>query len=62
MKKRDLKTGDVINVLHKGQIYGDPEFENGSWRYRIQTNNITIVIAFRKPNHVVVVSAWRNKR
>ena len=62
MKTRNLKTGDLLNVLHKGKIYDDPEEENGSWRYRVQTQNITVVIAFRKPNHVAVVTAWRNKK
>lgn len=61
MKKRNLKTGDVLNILHKGRIYNDPEFEHGSWRYQIQTNNITVVIVFRTANYITVVTAWRNK-
>ncbi|MFP5492104.1 MAG: DUF4258 domain-containing protein [Bacteriovoracia bacterium] len=59
MKNDNLKTGDILNVLKAGKIYDAPEFENGSYRYRIQTQKITVVIAFRKPNHVVIVTAWR---
>lgn len=61
LDKCNLKTGDVLNVLMAGKIKGDPEFEHGSYRYRVETNKITVIIAFRKPNHVVVVTAWRNK-
>lgn len=60
MNKRSLTTVDVINVLKAGMIMDDPELENGSWRYRVQTQKITVVIAFRRPNHVTVVTAWRN--
>ena len=60
MVERDLKTGDILNVLKGGKILSEPEFENGSFRYRVQTKKITVVLAFRKPNHVVVITAWRN--
>lgn len=60
MKERNLTTGDVLNVLKAGTIHGAPEFENGSWRYHVQTKKITVVIAFRNPNFVAVVTAWRN--
>lgn len=60
MSERDLKSGDVLNVLKAGKIWGVPEYENGSFRYRVQTKKMTVVIAFRKPNHVVVITAWRD--
>ncbi len=61
MKKRNLKSGDIINVLKAGNILKNPEFENGSWRYCVETVKITVVIAFRNPNYVVVVTSWRNQ-
>jgi hypothetical protein len=61
MHDDDLKTGDVLNVLKAGKIYDNPEFENGSFRYRVETRRIIVVIAFRRPNHVVVITTWRNK-
>jgi hypothetical protein len=60
MEKRQLKTGDVLNVLQAGKIYDEAEFENGSWRYRVQTRKMTVVVAFQRPNQVAVVTAWRN--
>jgi len=61
MSEDDLKTGDILNVLKAGKIYNDPEFENGSYRYRVETRNIVVVIAFRKRNYVVVITTWRKK-
>lgn len=60
MSERDLKSGDVLNVLKAGKIFSDPEYENGSFRYRVQTKKMIVVVAFRKPNHVIVVTAWRD--
>lgn len=59
MCERDLKSGDVLNVLKAGLIYNVPECINESFRYRVQTKKITVVVVFKKPNHVVVVTAWR---
>jgi hypothetical protein len=59
MQERDLKSGDVLKVLKAGMILSDPGYEHGSYRYRIQTKKITVVIAFKKPNHVLVITAWR---
>lgn len=60
MKVRDLMSGDVLNVLKAGKIVSEPEYENGSFRYRVQTKKNTVVVAFKKPNHVVVITAWRD--
>lgn len=60
MSDRDLKSGDVLNVLKAGKIFSEPEYENGSFRYRVQTKKITVVIAFKRPNHIIVVTAWRD--
>ncbi len=59
MSERDLKSGDILNVLKTGKIFSEPEYENGSFRYLVQTQKITVVVVFRKPNHVLVVTAWR---
>lgn len=60
MKERNLKSGDILNVLKAGIIVKVPEFEKGSWRYTVQTTKITVVFAFRTPNQVIVVTSWRN--
>src|SRR5206468_248144 len=45
--KDDIDTFDARRVL-KGGVISDPaEFENGSWRYRIYSGSIWLVVAFR---------------
>ena len=61
MKKRNLTSVDIVNVLRVGRIMSPPEFEKDSWRYRVETNSIIVVIVFRRPNHLVVVTAWRKR-
>ncbi len=61
IKSRDLELGDIFNVLKVGQIHSSPEFCNGSWRYRVQTRKITVVIAFMGLGLVAMVTAWRNE-
>ena len=60
MAKDALTRVDCVNVLRGGWL--DPaEFENGSWRYRVHTQRITVVVAFRSREALVVVTAWRVK-
>jgi hypothetical protein len=61
MKARKLTTIDVMNVLRAGKIYGEAEFENGSWRYHVETIRITVVFAFETPEKIIIVSAWRKQ-
>ena len=56
---RDLMTTvDVTNVL-RGGVVEPPELERGTWRYRVRTNLMCVVVAFRSERHLVVVTAWR---
>jgi hypothetical protein len=59
--KDNLSTLDCTNVL-SGGVVEPPEFESGSWRYRVRTNRITVVVAFRSETRLVVVTAWRLRR
>ena len=56
-----LTTVDCENVL-RGGVVRPGEFENGSWRYRVETDRITVVVAFRSEHELVVVTAWRIER
>ena len=56
-----LTTVDCENVL-RGGVVRPGEFENGSWRYRVETGRITVVVAFRSEHELVVVTAWRVER
>ena len=60
MDNDDLTTVDCTNVLRGGWVE-HPEFERGSWRYRVRTARICVVIAFRSETRLVVVTAWREK-
>jgi len=53
-----LTTVDAVNVL-RGGVVEYPELERGTWRYRVRTNRIVVVVAFRTETHLVVVTAWR---
>jgi hypothetical protein len=60
MAKDNLTMVDVTNVLRGGVV--DPgEFENGSWRYRVRTARIAVIVAFRSETELRVVTAWRFK-
>lgn len=59
MLQDGLSEMDIVNVLRGG--WPDPgEYEKGSWRYRISTSRIGVVVAFRDDSWAVVVTAWRN--
>lgn len=57
----DMTTADCMNVL-RGGIVEQPEWERGSWRYRVRTNRMCVVVAFRSERHLVVVTAWRKQQ
>ena len=57
----DLTIQDAENVLRGGRVEA-PRKERGSWRYRVRTARICVVIAFRSEHELVIVTAWRFKR
>ena len=61
MAKDDLTLVDCINVLRAGLV--EPaEMGRGTWRYRVHTRRISVVVAFRSETRLVVVTAWRSGR
>lgn len=61
MTNDNLGELDVRNVLRGGWV--EPaEWENGSWRYRVRTQRMCVVVAFRSEAEIVVVTAWREQR
>lgn len=55
-----LTTMDCTNVL-RGGVVRPGEYEYGSWRYRVETNRITVVVAFSSEWELVIVTAWRRQ-
>jgi len=60
MEKDDLDMGDALNVLRAG-VVRDPEWENGEWRYHVETPRMTFIIAFESETTLTIVTAWRKK-
>ena len=61
MQKDRLTTVDVVNVLRGGVV--DPaERENGSWRYRVRTQKMYVVVVIRSETELKVVTAWKEKK
>lgn len=59
MRNDSLIPTDVYGVLKFGQIYNYPEFENGSYRYRVEKQGIVAVVVFQETNLVHCITTWR---
>jgi hypothetical protein len=53
-----MTTVDCTNVL-RGGVVEPPEYRDGTWRYRVRTASLSVVVAFRSGTHLAVVTAWR---
>jgi len=60
MHQRNISTVDCVNVL-RGGVVAEGEYENGSWRYRVFTPRMCVVIRFEDESMLEVVTAWREK-
>ncbi len=61
MMNDDLTIVDCVNVL-RGGVVERAELEKGTWRYRVHTQRIWVVVGFRSVRRLVIVTAWRVKR
>lgn len=61
MAADDLTSVDVANVLRAGRITEDAELVDQSWRYRVGTERMIAVVAFRTRTEIRVVTVWRKK-
>ena len=58
MEQRKITTMDVVNVLRAG-VVEPSEFEHGSWRHRVKTNRICVVVVLVSEHEAVAVTTWR---
>jgi hypothetical protein len=58
MAKDALESTDCLSVLRGGWVEFS-ELVDGSWRYRVRTQRLFVVVAFRSEEELVVVTAWR---
>lgn len=57
MKERDIPESSVLHALKAGWVDGC-DFECGSWRYRVMTVQITVVVAFDDETKAIVITTW----
>ena len=65
MAKDDLKTTDVLNILKSvdSRIHEEGELYSGSYRYRLHTRFICVVVGFNIiGTELVVVTAWDKRK
>ena len=60
MENDELHSTDCMNVL-RGGVYEPPELIDGTWRYRVSTGRICVVIAIPAQDRVRVVTSWRRE-
>lgn len=58
MRKHKISTVDCVNVL-RGGVVREGEYENGSWRYHVDTPKMCVVIRFESSTILEVITAWR---
>jgi len=59
MSDHGLHRQDCERVLQSGWALPG-EWENGSWRYRLSSHDVSVVVIFRSIGELVVVTAWRS--
>jgi hypothetical protein len=57
-----LSTLDCQNVMRCGAVTEPADLEKGSWRYRIHTQRMCVVVVFRSETELAVVTVWRKKQ
>jgi len=62
MLKDGFTTVDCLNVLRAGAVTESADFEGGTWRYRVHTNRMCVVVAFRSDTELRVITTWRKRR
>lgn len=74
MEKDNLTDIDAVNVL-RGGVVREGEWENGSWRYHVETPKIVFVVTFDPEpavmpdgnddlgeTELIIVTGWRHRQ
>lgn len=62
LAKDELTTVHAEKALRSGQILEEPELVNGTWRYRVHTAQLVVVVAFLSESRLRIITAWRKKK
>lgn len=61
LQREQMDQADCVAVLRAGQP--EPgEYEGGSYTYRVRTQRMAVVVRFRSPTMLVLITAWRIKQ
>ena len=63
MRKDNMTTVDVFNIIKSpsAKILHEGEMERGTYRYRLETQNMMVVVAFDSKTSLAIVTAWRKQ-
>ncbi|MBK8212721.1 MAG: DUF4258 domain-containing protein [Myxococcales bacterium] len=63
LKRDSLETTDAENVLRCGKIYEPAEqsSKDSTWRYRVHTDLMVVVVIIYSSEELAVVTAWRKR-
>ena len=61
LRARDMTMVDVVNVLRGGHVESTEEID-GTWRYRVCTPRMVVIVAFRSETELRIVTGWRIRR
>ena len=64
LAKDNLTVVYANNILRStdAQILVEGEFEKGSYRYRLETTDVCLIIVFNSDQELVVITAWRKQK
>lgn len=67
LRERNLTVNDALNILKTGKVTDEPEFENGTWRYRVTGETVTrkgkaiLVVCFASATEVRAITIMRKR-
>jgi hypothetical protein len=61
LAKDSRSTQDCLNAMRGGKVLS-AEWENGAWRYRVDTGRVCVIVELESGDSLFVITAWRTER
>jgi hypothetical protein len=61
LAKDSRSTQDCLNAMRGGKVLA-AEWENGGWRYRVDTGRVCVIVELESGESLFVITAWRTER
>jgi hypothetical protein len=58
LRQQHMVMSEVLSALRNGTV-DEAEWENGSWRHRVRTSRLVVVVAFASESELALVTTWR---